>query len=109
AVLLIGTGEAEPALIFEGNHRLTAALLSSPTAFQRFRMYFGRSPLMDRCCWYRSRLSNLVRYIINRIMHLGYDREADVERVLAELEKQRLPGLAAPVAVESESAPTNLS
>jgi hypothetical protein len=94
AVLLIGTSEREPCLIFEGNHRFTAAMLASPDGYQDwFRFFFGASPSMVRCCWYETRVSNLLRYTINRILHLGYDREADVNRVQRELEEQSTDGM----------------
>jgi hypothetical protein len=87
---LIGTSEREPCLIFEGNHRLTAAMLAAPGAYQdRFRVFLGRSRNMARCCWYETRASNLLRYTANRILHLGYDREADVDRVLREIHEQQ--------------------
>jgi len=114
AVLLIGKAEQHPMLIFEGNHRLTAALLASPEAFtNRFRVFFGYSPNMVRCCWYRNSFSNLLRYARNRVLHLGYDREADVDRVLKELQKKHLPDFSptvgGKVVSESKSAPTNVS
>ncbi len=115
AVLLIGTAEDRPMLIFEGNHRLTAALLASPDAFhERFRVFFGASPNMVRCCWYRTNFWNLLRYVRNRVLHLGYDREADVDRVLRELEAQPAAGYASAIPAskvlpESKSAPTKVS
>jgi hypothetical protein len=114
AVLLISTAVDQPMLIFEGNHRLSAALLASAEVFQtRFRVFLGCSPNMARCCWYRTSFANLLRYAKNRVLHLGYDREADVERVRKELEEQRVPEFAKTVSgkvvPESKSAPTNLS
>jgi len=83
SVLLIGTDELHPMVIIEGNHRLTAALLNSPGVLEnRFRVYFGASPRVAQSCWYRTNLPNLVRYAKNRLRHLWYDREADVERLL---------------------------
>lgn len=83
SVLLIGTDEVHPMVIIEGNHRLTAALLNTPGALdQRFRVYFGVSPCMEQSCWYRTNLPNLVRYARNRLRHLFYDREADIERLM---------------------------
>jgi hypothetical protein len=114
AVLLISTAAGQPMLIFEGNHRLSAALLASAEVAQtRFRVFLGCSPNMARCCWYRASFANLLRYAKNRVLHLGYDREADVERVRKELEAHRLPEFAktvpGKVVPESKSAPTNLS
>jgi hypothetical protein len=106
AILLIGTSEREPCLIFEGNHRFTAAMLASPEAYQDwFRVYLGFSPNMVRCCWYQTRVSNLLRYTVNRILHMGYDREADVERALHQFEKQEDHDLRDAVAAASEALP----
>ncbi len=95
SILLIGIAENRPMLIFEGNHRLTAALLASPETFQdRFQVFFGVSPNMVRCCWYRATFGNLLRYAKNRVLHLGYDREADVNRILREFDRQLASELA---------------
>jgi hypothetical protein len=83
AVLLIGIAEEKPLTILEGNHRLTAALLAGPGVFsQQFRALCGFSPNMPRSCWYETNLPNLWRYAQNRLRHLFYDRDADVQRVL---------------------------
>jgi hypothetical protein len=81
AVLLIGINEREPLTILEGNHRLTAALMSSPElACSRFRVLAGFSPRMSESCWYMTNLPNLWRYAKHRLWNLR-DREADVSRV----------------------------
>jgi hypothetical protein len=83
AVLLIGVDEENPLTILEGNHRLTAALLAGPGMFgHQFRVFCGFSSQMPRSCWYETNLSNLWRYGQNRLRHLFYDRDADVNRVL---------------------------
>ena len=83
SVMLIGIDEHQPMVIIEGNHRLTAALLNSPGLLEnRFRVYFGVSPKMTQSCWYRTNFPNLVRYAKNRLRHLWYDREADIQRLL---------------------------
>lgn len=82
AVLLIGINEREPLTILEGNHRLTAALMSSPElARRRFRVLAGFSPRMTESCWYITNLPNLWRYAKNRLRNLR-DTEADISRVL---------------------------
>ena len=82
-VVLIGVDEAQPLTILEGNHRLTAALLTSPElARTRFRLVCGFSPRMHECCWYETNLATLWRYAKNRFRNL-VDKEADVSRVLA--------------------------
>ena len=86
SVMLIGVDDTHPLTILEGNHRLTAALLASPSILQsRFRVLVGFSLLMTESCWYETNVRNLWRYAKNRMRHL-YDREADTERLLSELE-----------------------
>jgi len=87
AVLLIGLDELRPMTILEGNHRLTAALLASPAIVQsRFRVLVGFSPRMNESCWYETNLPNLWRYGKNRLRNV-YDRDADIGRLLPQLEK----------------------
>ncbi len=114
SILLIGTAEQQPMLIFEGNHRFTAALLASPNASHPFRVFFGCSPNMARCCWYRTSIPNLLRYAAHRVIHLGYDREADVYRVMKELDKKSAQEFVSPIGAgevisESKTAPGNFS
>jgi hypothetical protein len=88
AVMLIGIDEESPVTILEGNHRLTAALLASPSILQsRFRVLCGFSPRMQESCWYQTNVANLWRYARNRLRNLR-DREADVERVLPQYARQ---------------------
>lgn len=83
AVLLIGIDDNNPLTILEGNHRLTAALLAGPDVFtERFRTICGFSQNMQRSCWYETNVPNLWRYAQNRLRHLFYDRDADVQRLL---------------------------
>ena len=84
-VLLIGVDETQPLTIFEGNHRLAAAMLVSPAMLQsRFHILCGFSPRMTESCWYRTDLPNLWRYFKNRVTHI-YDPEADVKKLLEQL------------------------
>ncbi len=82
AVVLIGIDDEKPATILEGNHRLTAALLASPGLLKKqFRVYFGASPAMARCCWYGNpTAANMLRYALQRLRHFG-NPEADLARV----------------------------
>lgn len=90
AVLLIGVDENSPVTILEGNHRLTAALLASPTILQtRFRILCGFSPRMHESCWYQTNVANLWRYARNRLRNLR-DRDADLNRVLPQLGQDEL-------------------
>jgi hypothetical protein len=86
AVVLIGINDQAPVTILEGNHRLSAALLASSHLLkQRFRLFFGASPAMARCCWYGDpTFANMLRYAGNRLRHFG-NPEADVERAMARL------------------------
>ena len=81
AVILIGVDEEQAMTIIEGNHRLTAAMLGAPgTLPSRFRFFFGMSPRMNEVCWYHHSISNIMRYIQNRLKHLWHDPEADLSR-----------------------------
>ncbi len=79
AVVLIGVDDRQPVTILEGNHRLTAALLASPELLgKQFRVFYGASPEMARCCWYGDpTVANMLRYVGSRLRHLG-NKEADL-------------------------------
>lgn len=95
AVLLIGVDDLQPITILEGNHRLTAALLVSPELLKsQFRVYFGASPAMARCCWYRTNLPNLLRYARNRLKNFN-NPGADMERLIPQLCPEPQQALAA--------------
>lgn len=81
-ILLIGTAETQPSTLLEGNHRFVASLLLPPEIMlRRLRVVCGFSPEMEKCCWYKTTVPNLARYIKNRIQHF-WDREADVTQLL---------------------------
>lgn len=83
SVLLIGVDEGSPLTIIEGNHRMAAAMLVSPTAVsQQFRFYCGLSPQMTNCCWYRTDLKSLSRYAGNIVRYMLHDRDYLVQRSL---------------------------
>ena len=82
AVLLIGLTESQPLTILDGNHRLVAAILSSPQTLPRLRFFCGLSPRMTECCWYRTNVATLFRYGTNRLTHVVHDPEADLARLL---------------------------
>ncbi len=79
AVLLIGRNEYESLTIIDGNHRLAAALLDRRGL--PFRILCGLSPGMNQCCWYRTNLVTLSRYGKNRVRHLTYHPEAELDRL----------------------------
>jgi hypothetical protein len=82
AVLLIGLSESEPFTILDGNHRLVAAILTSPETVSKFRFFCGLSPRMTECCWYRTNVATLFRYGTNLLTHVVHDPEAELARLL---------------------------
>jgi hypothetical protein len=81
-VVLIGIDEEYPVTLLEGNHRFVSALLLPRyLMLRRLRLVCGFSRQMERCCWYRTDLTNLFNYTKNRIKHL-WSRDADVSRFL---------------------------
>jgi O-antigen/teichoic acid export membrane protein len=82
AVLLIGIDESEPLTILDGNHRLVAAILTSPETVLRFRFLCGLSPRMTECCWYRTNVATLFRYGTNLLTHLAHDPKTELARLL---------------------------
>ena len=82
AVILIGTSEAEPLTVIDGNHRLTAALMHSPNAITKLRFICGLSPRMTECCWYRTNLITLFRYAKNVLTHSTRNPAAELARML---------------------------
>jgi O-antigen/teichoic acid export membrane protein len=79
AVLLIGRNEFAPLTVIDGNHRLAAAALEG--RLPQLRVFCGLSPTMNRCCWYRGNLLSLSRYGTNRMRHLTYHPEAELDRL----------------------------
>jgi hypothetical protein len=82
AVILIGVNENEPLTVLDGNHRLVAAMLSSPMRVSNLRFLCGLSPRMSECCWYNSNLVTLFRYGRNVITHAIRNPEAELARLL---------------------------
>lgn len=84
-ILLIGQDENQPVTVLEGNHRLVAALLlPREMMLRRLRMVCGFSADMNRCCWYKTTLPNLARYLKNRIQYLC-SRKIDPGQLLGQL------------------------
>jgi hypothetical protein len=80
-VLLIGLDDRSPLTILDGNHRIAAAMLAQPPAeLERFQFICGLSPAMTRCCWYRTNVNTLSRYLTQRLRHIFYDPESDIGR-----------------------------
>jgi hypothetical protein len=81
-VVLIGVDEEHPVTLLEGNHRFVSALLLPREIMQRrLRLVCGFSPNMEKCCWYKTDLSNLFNYTKNRIKHF-WSRDADLSRLV---------------------------
>jgi len=81
-ILLIGVDESLPATLLEGNHRFVASLLlPRDIMLRRLRVVCGFSPDMEKCCWYKTTLTNLGRYLKNRIRY-SWRRNTDVKRLL---------------------------
>ncbi|MBZ5687266.1 MAG: oligosaccharide flippase family protein [Acidobacteriia bacterium] len=82
-VLLIGVNAGSPLTILDGNHRMAAAMLAQPpAALETFRFICGLSPAMTRCCWYRTNVNTLSRYLTNLLRHIFSDPETDLGRFL---------------------------
>lgn len=82
-VLLIGVDSESPLTILDGNHRMAAAMLAQPPAdLDSFQFICGLSPAMTRCCWYRTNVNTLSRYLTNVLRHIFYDPESDIGRFL---------------------------
>ncbi len=80
-VLLIGMDDRSPLTILDGNHRMAAAMLAQPPAdLDSFQFICGLSPAMTRCCWYRTNVNTLSRYLTNLLRHVFYDPETDIGR-----------------------------
>jgi hypothetical protein len=82
-VLMIGINDSAPLVVLEGNHRVAAALLESQQRLESLDFYCGFSPRMAECCWYRTNLPSLWRYLMNRVRNM-HDREADIDRLVRE-------------------------
>ena len=82
AVILIGVSENEPLTVLDGNHRLIAAMLSSPMRIKKLKFVCGLSPRMTECCWYNSNLMTLFHYARNVLTHTVRNPEAELARLL---------------------------
>jgi len=82
AVLIIGLNEHGPFTILDGNHRLLAAMLTSPEALGQLRFFCGLSPRMTQCCWFQTNLATLARYGTNLLRYLVHDPEETLVELL---------------------------
>lgn len=82
AVLLIGVNESEPLTILDGNHRLVAAMLATPSELKKVRFLCGLSPRMTECCWYNTNFITLFRYARNVLANVVRNPETELARLL---------------------------
>jgi O-antigen/teichoic acid export membrane protein len=82
AVILIGLNENERLTILDGNHRLVAAMLSSPRTLNKLRFICGLSPRMNECCWYNTNLATLLRYGRNKLAGAIRNPEAELAEIM---------------------------
>ncbi len=82
-VILIGANkDDEPLTILDGNHRLVAAMLASPSRVHRLRFLCGLSPRMTECCWYNTNMTTLLHYGRNLVRHVVRRPKAELARIL---------------------------
>lgn len=82
SLILIGLNENEPLTVLDGNHRLVAAMLTSPGDLKKLRFMCGLSPRMMECCWYNTNLGTLFRYGRNMLINAVRKPEAELARLL---------------------------
>lgn len=91
-MILIGINGSGPLTVLDGNHRLAAALLSSPSQLGKLRFMCGLSPRMTECCWYNSNLTTLFRYVRNMFARVWCNPGAELERMeLTQKQPQMYP------------------
>jgi hypothetical protein len=83
-VILLGINERGPLTVLDGNHRLVAALLSSPAGLSKLRFMCGFSPRMSECCWYKTNPATLIRYGKHILGRAVRDPKAELERIFGD-------------------------
>ena len=83
-VILLGMNERGPLTVLDGNHRLVAALLSSPARLSKLRFMCGFSPQMTECCWYKTNPATLIRYGKHILVRAVRDPKAELERIFGD-------------------------
>jgi hypothetical protein len=83
-VILLGINERGPLTVLDGNHRLVAALLSSPVGLSKLRFMCGFSPRMTECCWYKTSPATLIRYGKHILARAVRDPKAELERIFGD-------------------------
>lgn len=82
AVILIGMTESDPFTVLDGNHRLVAALHTSPENITKLRFMCGLSSRMTECCWYNTNFVTLFRYGKNVLTRAVRSPESHLSRIL---------------------------
>jgi len=82
AVILIGLNEREPFTVLDGNHRLLAATIASPSGLNKLKFLCGLSPRMTECCWYNTNFMTLLRYARSKLARSIRNPEAELARTL---------------------------
>ena len=83
-VILLGINERGPLTVLDGNHRLVAALLSSPAGLSKLRFMCGFSPRMTECCWYKTSPATLIRYGKHILARAVRDPSAELKRIFGD-------------------------
>ncbi len=83
-VILLGVNERGPLTVLDGNHRLVAALLSSPDGLSKLRFMCGFSPRMSECCWHSTNPATLLRYAKHILVRAVHDPRAELERIFGD-------------------------
>jgi hypothetical protein len=83
-VILLGINERGPLTVLDGNHRLVAALLSSPAGLSKLRFMCGFSPRMTECCWYKTNPATLIRYGKHILLRAIRAPRAELERIFGD-------------------------
>ncbi len=81
-VILVGRNESERLTILDGNHRLVAAMLATPSRVNNLRFLCGFSPRMMECCWYNTNFVTLFRYGKNVLKNSVRRPKAELARLL---------------------------
>jgi len=81
-VIVIGVNNRERLTVLDGNHRLVAAMLTSPTSLKKLRFLCGLSPRMGECCWYTTNPFTLFRYGRHLLGRIRRNPEVELARLL---------------------------
>jgi O-antigen/teichoic acid export membrane protein/anti-anti-sigma regulatory factor len=106
AVILIGVDANTPLTVLDGNHRLAAAMLTTPNSLKKLRFFCGFSPRMTECCWYNTNLLTLFRYGRNVLARTFHNPVTALANVLNEHNVEGASGDASEEAIAHPSCLT---